>query len=265
MKHLLLAMAGALLIQPALPMPLAAQGSAARGLEIAREAERRDTGWGDSRAALTMILQDRRGNTRERKLRILALENPGENNGDKSIAIFDSPADLKGTILLTRTQLQDDDQWLFLPALKRVKRISSSNKTGAFFGSEFAYEDISAPEIGKFRYDYVGQKPCGRLTCFVVERTPSYRNSGYSKLITYYDTTAYRPQRIDYYDRRGKLMKVLTFGGYKKYAGRFWRAATYTMKNLKTGKTTVLKYGNWKFRTGLNDAYFSKDNLRNIR
>ena len=262
MKHFLLYVVTATL---ALGSPAGAQDSAARGLAIAREAEKRDLGWGDSQVALTMILQDRKGNTRQRKLRILAFEVPGESGGDKSITIFDTPADLKGTILLTHARLQDDDQWLYLPSLKRVKRISSSNKTGAFFGSEFAYEDISAPEIGKFRYNFVGQNPCGRLTCFVVERTPTYRNSGYSKQVTYYDTSAYRPQQIDYYDRKGKLMKVLTFSGYKKYAGKFWRAATYTMKNLKTGKTTVLKYGGWKFRTGLGTAYFDKANLRNIR
>jgi outer membrane lipoprotein-sorting protein len=262
MKRILLSIAVATI---ALVSPAGAQDSAARGLAIARESENRDLGWGDSRVALTMILQDRKGNTRQRKLRILALEVPGESGGDKSIAIFDTPADLKGTILLTHAGLKDDDQWLFLPALKRVKRISSSNKTGAFFGSEFAYEDISAPEIGKFRYNFVGQKPCGRLTCFVVERTPTYRNSGYSKLVTFYDTSAYRPQRVDYYDRKGKLLKVLTFSGYKMYSGKFWRAATYTMKNLKTGKTTVLKYSGWKFRTGLGAAYFDKANLRNIQ
>jgi outer membrane lipoprotein-sorting protein len=262
MKHILFSVMSAMF---AFASPAGAQDGAARGLAIAREVESRDRGWGDSQVSLSMILQDRKGNTRERRLRILAFEVPGESGGDRSIAIFDTPADLKGTILLTHAGLQDDDQWLFLPSLKRVKRISSSNKTGAFFGSEFAYEDISAPEIGKFRYNFIGQKPCGRLTCFVVERTPAYRNSGYSKLVTYYDTSAYRPQQVDYYDRRGKLLKTLTFSGYRKYAGRYWRAAKYTMKNLKTGRTTVLNYGGWNIRTGLAAGYFDKVNLRNIQ
>ncbi|MFV2002881.1 MAG: outer membrane lipoprotein-sorting protein, partial [Paracoccaceae bacterium] len=157
MKHILLSVMTAMF---AFASPVGAQDSAARGLAIAREVESRDSGWGDSQVSLTMILQDRKGNTRERRLRILAFEVPGESGGDRTIAIFDSPADPRGTILLTHAGLQDDDQWLFLPALKRVKRISSSNKTGAFFGSEFAYEDISAPEIGKFRYNFVGQNSC---------------------------------------------------------------------------------------------------------
>ncbi len=249
-----------------LPGLAAAQDPAARGLEIVREAERRDAGWGDAQVRLTMILQDRKGNTRERSLRMMMLEVPGEKGGDMSIAIFDSPPDLKGTILLTHAKVgADDDQWLYLPSLKRVKRISSANKTGAFFGSEFAYEDIAAPEIGKFTYRYLETKPCGKLTCYVVERKPAYRNSGYSAMVSYFDTSQYRPQRIEYFDRKGKLLKVLTMTGYRKYAGRFWRASTFTMKNLKTGRTTVLKYGEWHFGTGLTANDFSKGNLRNIR
>lgn len=247
------------------PLPATAQ-DAGKGIEIARESERRDMGWGDSQVAVTMILEDRKGTRRERSLRLLELEVPGETGGDLSITVFDTPADLKGTILLTHTKIgADDNQWLYLPSLKRVKRISSANKTGAYFGSELAYEDIAAPEIGKFTYTYTGQKACGRLTCFVVERRPAYRNSGYSVLVTYFDTAEYRPQRIEYHDRSGKLMKVLTFSGYRKYAGRFWRAQTLTMQNLKTGKTTILKYGNWAFRTGLTAANFQQGNLRNIQ
>ena len=243
----------------------AASDGAARGLAIAQESERRDAGWRDSTVAVTMVLQDRRGQTRERKLRLSMQEKPG-NAGDKTLTVFDSPPDMAGTLFLSHSVVGADDKlWLYLPSLKRVKRISSANKTGAFFGSEFTYEDISAPEIGKFTYNYTGNKPCGRLTCFVVERYPAYRNSGYRTLVTYFDTSEYRPQRIEYLDRSGKLTKVLTFSGYKRYSGRFWRAQTMTMQSKKTGKTTILRYGTYGFGRGLNDAYFSQGNLRNIQ
>lgn len=246
--------------------PAAAQDAAARGLQIAREAERRDAGWRDAQVALMMVLQDRRGATRERTLRMMMLEVPGETGGDKSIAIFDSPPDLDGTILLTLTRIgADDNQWLYLPALKRVKRISSSNKTGAFFASEFAYEDIAAPEVGRFSYLHLGQTTCGPLTCNIVEERPNYRNSGYGKLVAYIDTQAYRTQRVEYFDRRGALLKVLDVAGYRKYRGRFWRPETLTMSNRKTGRTTVLRYGQWSLATGLSDSTFSEQNLRNLR
>jgi len=264
MKYIL---SGMLLTTFALPVQAQeAEDTAARGAEIAREAEARDQGWGDSRVELTMILQDRKGRTRERKLNTSTLEVTDDKLGDKSLVIFDTPADMKGTILLSHAKIgDDDDQWLFLPALKRVKRISSSNKTGAFFGSEFSYEDITAQEFGKYSYKYAGQKPCGELTCFVVERRPTYRNSGYSVLITHYDTEEYRPQIIEYIDTKDRPFKQLKLTDYQKYQDKFWRAQTLTMKNLKTGKTSILKYGPYEFGTGLKDNYFTKGNLRNIR
>jgi hypothetical protein len=101
-----------------------------KGETIAREAERRDRGWGDSQAQAIMILEDIGGNTRERRLRLSTLERRGDNQGDKSLIVFDEPRDIKGTALLSYTRiLEPDDQWLFLPALKRVKRISSANKS----------------------------------------------------------------------------------------------------------------------------------------
>ena len=96
-----------------------------------------------------MVLKNRHGDESERDLRIRILEVEGD--GDKSLSIFDSPGDVKGTAFLTFThKFADNDQWLYLPALKRVKRISSGNRSGSFMGSEFAYEDISSEETEKF-------------------------------------------------------------------------------------------------------------------
>ncbi len=255
-----------LMLSPQTLLSQSITNSANRGAEIAREADIRGQGWKSSRVSLTMILQDRKGRTKERKLNISALEAPDDRVGDKSLVVFDSPADLRGTILLSHAKIkEDDDQWLFLPALKRVKRISSSNKTGAFFGSEFSYEDITAQEFGKYSYDFVGEKPCGELMCFVVERRPDYPNSGYSVLITYYDTGEYRPQLIDYIDLKGRPFKQLVLSDYQKYEDKFWRAQTLTMKNMKTGKTSILQYGSYEFDIGLTDRDFTRGNLKNIR
>jgi outer membrane lipoprotein-sorting protein len=260
---------GTLLLATVLLWPLqvqSAQDAVAKGETIAREAERRDAGFGDTSTRMTMILTDRKGNTRERILRISTLEVPNPKLGDKSLVIFDAPRDLKGTAFLSHARiLEDDDQWLFLPAIKRIKRISSSNKTGSFFGSEFAYEDITALEYGKYAYKWLENQPCGRLTCYVVERKPLYKNSGYSRLLTWYDTSEYRIWRVDYYDRKGKQVKSLSLSKFKKYLGKFWRAQQLTMKNLKTGRSTTLIYDTFRFRTGLKEAYFSKANLKNVR
>ena len=237
-----------------------------KGEAIAREADRRDLGFGDTTAELKMILENRSGQTSERRLRISILEVPDENDGDKSVVIFDRPRDIRGTALLSYAHiLEPDDQWLYLPALKRVKRISSSNKSGPFVGSEFAYEDITAQELKKYSYQWVRDEPCGALECFVVERRPLYEKSGYTRLITWYDKAEYRMQRVEYYDRKNDLLKTLTFSDYRQYLGKYWRAHDLYMVNHQTGKKTRLVYENYGFRTGVSEQDFTRSRLKQMR
>lgn len=244
----------------------AAEDPVTKGEAIAREADRRDRGYGDSRAVLVMILEDRKGRTQERRLRIQTLEAPRKDEGEKSLVVFDEPRDIKGTALLSYAHiLEPDDQWLYLPALKRVKRISSINKSGSFVGSEFAYEDITGQELGKYGYRWLRDEGCGDLDCFVVERRPRYENSGYARLITWYDKAEYRIQRVDYYDLKDRFLKTLTFGGYRQYQGKFWRPHRLVMESERTGKSTRLVYENYEFQTGLNENDFSQSSLKRAR
>lgn len=244
----------------------AAQDAVVKGESIAREADRRDRGYGDSQTELVMILEDRQGETRERRLRISTLEAPDETEGEKSLVVFDEPRDIKGTALLSYAHiLEPDDQWLFLPALKRVKRIASINKSGSFVGSEFAYEDITGQEFGKYSYRWLRDEPCAELECFVVERRPRYENSGYQTLVTWYDQAEYRIQRVDYYVGDGELLKTLTLGDYRQYEGRFWRPQELIMDNYRTGKKTLLRYERYEFGTGLTERDFSQGTLKRVR
>ena len=116
------------------------------GLRIAQEADAYDTGFVDFTADMVMTLRNRKGQESVRQIRSRNLEVSGD--GDKAMSIFDQPADVKGTAMLTFSHgLEPDDQWLYLPALKRVKRISSRNKSGPFMGSEFAFDDLGSQEI----------------------------------------------------------------------------------------------------------------------
>ncbi len=146
-----------------------------KGYEIAARSDRSDRGFGTSRVDLRMILRNKAGKEARRTLSIATLEIPDESVGDKTLIVFDNPPDIDGTALLSHAKILDpDDQWLFLPALKRVKRISSVNKSGPFVGSEFAFEDFTALELNKFTYRYLREEPCGELVCDVVERHPRY-------------------------------------------------------------------------------------------
>ncbi|MGR9100763.1 MAG: outer membrane lipoprotein-sorting protein [Gammaproteobacteria bacterium] len=235
-----------------------------KGLEIITEADRRDTGFGDSRAVLKMILKNRHGDETTRSLEIKTLEVIGD--GDKSLSVFDNPRDVKGTAFLSFTHaLEPDDQWLYLPALKRVKRISSSNKSGPFLGSEFAFEDLTSFEVPKYKYKYLRDEAVDGRDCFVIELFPQYEHSGYVREIAWVDKERYIILKIDYYDRKNDLLKTLEYKGYRQYLDRYWRADEMLMTNHQTGKSTALVWENYRFRAGLTDRDFDRNSLKRAR
>jgi outer membrane lipoprotein-sorting protein len=233
----------------------------AKGLAIAAESDRRDQGFGDVTVDLVMVLKNRHGEESRRKIHVTTLE--VANDGDKSLTRFDEPADVKGTALLTFShKTGDDDQWLYLPALKRVKRISSSNKSGSFMGSEYAYEDISSQEVEKYKYKYLREEPCEPLACYVIERYPVSADSGYTRQVVWLDKVEYRPRKIDYYDRKQSLLKTLIWKNYRQYLNRHWRADEMLMVNHQTGKSTLLQWNGYRFRIGLKDDDFHQEKLK---
>jgi hypothetical protein len=255
-----------LLLSVTLFAPLAswAQSAEEKGLAIAQEADRRDTGWGDETADLKMILRNRHGEESTREIRTRTLEVDGD--GDKSLSIFDTPADVKGTAFLSYTHaLKADEQWLFLPALKRVKRISSNNKSGPFMGSEFAYEDLTSQEVQKYSYKYLRDEAIDGHDTFVVERHPAYEHSGYTRLVTWVDQQMYRPIKVEFYDRKGELLKTLTSSDYKQYLGKYWRPGVMKMVNHQTHKSTDLFWTHYAFGTGLSRRDFDKNSLKRAR
>ncbi len=241
-----------------------AQTDEEKGLQIATAADKRDTGWGDFTADMEMILENRAGKKSVRKISSKQLEMTGD--GDKSLSLFKEPRDVKGTAMLTFTHgLDPDDQWLYLPALKRVKRISSKNKSGPFMGSEFAFEDLGSQEIEKYTYKYLRDEPCGEtFNCTVSERYPAYESSGYSKQVSWVDKDEHRPIKLEFYDRKNKLLKTLNFKDYAEYAGGFWRASIFEMENHQTGKKTRLNWTNYQFSTGLTESDFNQNALKRL-
>ncbi len=253
-----------LLLTLALPFSVFAQTAEEKGLEIAIEADKRDIGWGDFQANLKMILRNRKGDESTREIRSKTLEVEGD--GDKSLTIFDHPADVKGTAFLSYTHaIKPDDQWLYLPALKRVKRISSANKSGPFMGSEFAYEDIASQEVEKYTYKYLRDETINGQDAFVIERYPEYEKSGYTKQVVWLDKQHYRPQKIEFYDRKDALLKTLVMEEYQQYLGKYWRADVMKMENHLTGKSTDLLWTDYKFGTGLSDRDFDQNSLKRAK
>ena len=235
-----------------------------KGLAIAVESDKRDTGFADFTASMVMELHNKHGDISKRTIRIKTLEVIGD--GDKSMSIFDKPADVKGTAFLTYSHaIKPDEQWLYLPALKRVKRINSKNKSGPFMGSEFAYEDLASQEIEKYTYKYIRDEVFNGADCFVIERYPAYEHSGYTRQVAWVNKEKYIAEKIDFYDRKNDLLKTLINKDYQQYLGQYWRANEMHMENHQTGKSTLLSWQDYKFKNGLSDKDFSRNSLKRAR
>ncbi|MEN8178738.1 MAG: outer membrane lipoprotein-sorting protein [Pseudomonadota bacterium] len=259
MRHVLFISLGLLL-----PIGLNAATPEERGLEIATEVDQRDTGWHDMQASMAMLLRNKHGEESLRHMRSRSLE--VTDDGDKTLIIFDRPRDVKGTALLSYSHKSgSDDQWLYLPALKRVKRIASRNKSGPFMGSEFAYEDLSSQEIEKYSYKYIQDEQLGEKPTFLIERDPVDPNSGYTYQRVWIDQQRYIPLKIDFYDRKKSLLKTLELRNYQQYLDQYWRASEMFMQNHQTGKSTLLTWEEYAFRSGLNEADFGKNSLKRAK
>ncbi|MEO1657046.1 MAG: outer membrane lipoprotein-sorting protein [Pseudomonadota bacterium] len=236
-----------------------------KGYEIAARSDQSDNGFGSSSVQAQMILRNAAGQETARDLSFKTLERDNDDVGDKSLVIFESPRDVEGTALLSHAQiLEPDDQWLYLPALKRVKRISSANKSGPFVGSEFAFEDFTSTELNKYTYRYVGEEEVDGVMTDVVERFPRYERSGYTRQVSYIDQEIFQLRKVDFYDRKDTLLKTLTLTDYREYDG-IWRSHDFSMVNHQNGKETDLVYEDYDFSQELGSGDFDKGVLTRIR
>jgi len=264
MKVLSATLALTLASQTSLATSTAEQVAKEKGMEISLESKTRDTGWTDFTADMLMVLRNEQGQESVREVKMKSLE--VETDGDKSLTVFNQPKDVKGTAFLSYSHsIGADDQWLYLPALKRVKRISSRNKSGPFMGSEFSFEDLSSFEIDKYTYHYLGDEVVAGMDSFKVEQYPVDENSGYSKRIVWVDKQEYRIVKVEFYDRKKSLLKTLSYNDFKLYLDKYWRANTSSMENHQNGKSTELKWNNYVFKTGLSDNDFSRNSLKRVR
>ena len=242
----------------------AAENAEEAGLRIAIEARERQKGFGNFTANLTMILRNRKGRESRRELRLKVIE--VEADGDRTMFVFDRPRDVKGTAFLVHAHKKEpDEQWLYLPGLKRVKRISSSKRSGSFMGSEFSYEDMGATEVEKYAHRLLRTEPCGDLECTVSERIPVDRDSGYSRQLVWHDRKELRTMKAEFFDRGNAHLKTMVVEDYEKHLDRHWRGATVTMTNHLTGKSTVLLWSDYEFGTDLDLDDFTRTALKRVR
>jgi len=236
-----------------------------RGEAIAADVYARERGFESYRMDMEMILRDRQGQESVRRMQGTVLEVSGD--GDKHLIVFQAPADIKHTAFLTFSHAdKPDDQWLYLPSLKRTRRIASDSKSGSFLGSEFSFEDLTSQLPRKFSHTYIAEETVADRPTFKLERVPRYEGSGYTRQLLWIDKERLVTLKTEFYDRRGALQKTLETGGYERYEGGLLKPAWMTMQNHQTGKSTRINMSGYKFRdAGISRQDFLPQRLEYVR
>jgi len=216
-----------------------------------------------SRAVMTLIEKGRE--PREREMYSLAVD---RGSGERwSLARFTGPADIEGVGLLTKDYPGDEnDQWLYLPALDRVRRVSSSRKGGRFVGSDLYFEDLRDREVGMDRHRLSGEEKVGNLACKVLVSEPvDPDNSVYTKRISWVHPGTLIPLRVDFYQAHSKApVKRLTVKKIKKIQG-FWTVMDSVMEDLESRHSTRISLVAVKYNQGLPDQLFTSQALADDR
>jgi len=228
-----------------------------RGLAIMKEQERINSGYQSDITVYRMTLINANGDRSERTMEFRTLEGAAAES-DKTLIVFKAPPDIGETGLLThQNKSGDDDQWLYLPALRRVKRIASSSRASSFAGSEFTYEDLAPLELGKYRFKHLRDDVVGEVSVWVVESVPQFKDSGYSRMELFVRRDNHQTVRTNFYDRRGEPVKAGRFEEWSRVDGKWWRSRTVRMENLQTRKSTVLETVEIKVGAGLSARDFT--------
>lgn len=246
------------------------------GVEVARAARDRDSG--DSlMARMEMVLVEADGTRKpSRVINTWGYTYDKDQDLSKMVMEFNTPASIKGTRFLTVEQPTgtDDDKWIYLPGLKRVRRIASSDKSSSFVGSDFTYGDMETREVEDDTHKLLRTETVNGYECYVVEATPvDAEDSQYAKRVTYVTKEHLVPVKVELYNKKtNEIQKVMTIQGEIKKLQGIWTVFSTTMEDKETGHSTILKImedkkGNAmiKYNVGINPKRFTQEFLKTGR
>jgi outer membrane lipoprotein-sorting protein len=230
------------------------------GLEIMQKVDNRDDGE-TRKSTPEMILISKGGKERVRETVSISKDVPG---GTKTISTFLKPADVAGTSFLQYTYDEvgkDDDQWLYLPSLKKVKRITASSKGDYFMGTEFTYDDMGDRKPEEDDHKLLGTENINGRECYKVLSIPKEEDYMYSKKIQWIDKATYLPLKVEFYDEDEELLKIMTASN-PEMVDNIWVTKDYEMKNVQEGRATIIRTKNIQFNLPVDDNMFTERMLK---
>lgn len=247
---------GALLVLAGTPL------FALDGREIAQRVYDRDTGE-TTHSLVQMVLLESGGDTSTRTVENW-IRDPAEGTSS-SVVVFHEPAAVKNTRFLTiENKNRDDDQWIFLPGLGRVRRIAASEGDSSFMGTDFTYDDMQSREVDEDSHTLLREEKMDDYDCYVLESVPKESSPQYSKRIQWIAKDSWIPVKIELYDSDGALQKVLTVKRLEKVQG-FWTIIDTTMTNVQTGHSTALNIKKLVYNQDVPEGLFTVNFLRTGR
>ena len=214
----------------------------------------------NSTTTIQMILVNKNGQKRVREILTTRKTNPdGESS---ALAVFKSPEDIKGTkFLIVEHKGQPNETHIYLPSLKKVRRIAGEQRNSSFMGADFTYADMESSEVEDGEHKLTGSEEVDGLQCYVIETLPGNPDDfQYSKVIWWIEKELLIPQRIEFYDKKGALLKHLTVQEKKDFDG-VWLLTRFTMENVQKNHKTIIEMGEIDFDTDIPDSKFTKRNM----
>jgi outer membrane lipoprotein-sorting protein len=238
---------------------LAAQSSGGQsGYDIMKLADERYAGE-TAQYNLTMTLDSGRGTPRVREVSWI-FKDFGDT--EKTLMVFKSPRDVAGTGYLSFSydDDRDDDMWLYLPAMKRVRRITGSGKNDDFMGTDFTYEDMGSRGLDKDNFTFQTEETLDGEPCWVVEARPKDSREPYGRRVIWLRKDSYIISAVDYYDRQNRLLKTLRVSGIGRIDG-IWAVRRMEMTNAQSKHSTIIEMSDIRFNVPLDDSFFTVTNL----
>jgi outer membrane lipoprotein-sorting protein len=233
-----------------------AQEKKLTGREIIDKAYNLPTG-DDQTSDLTMTLINKSGSERIRKIKQFT-KDFGEV--EKSIMFFTAPADVKNTSFMNWSYDdpdKSDDQWIYLPALKKVKRISSDSKSDYFMGSDFTYDDLGDRKLDDDTHTLLREETIDGVDYYVVQSIPKDEDYMYSKTVTWIRQDNFIGLKKEFYDEDGELLKTLKIKKFEKISG-FLIITHSEMENVQKNHRTTIQLSNIKINTGIPSSKFTE-------
>ena len=241
----------------------AAQAPAPSGEEIIRRAYlARYYSGEDTQARVTMRLVSKDGAERIREL-VMTRLNLGKGGEQRYFLFFTRPPDVRDMAFLVWAHPgRDDDRWLYVPALKMVRRIAASDKHTSFVGSDFSYEDVSGREPEEDTHKLLREESTGEREVYVVEGVPKDpADADFGRKLSWVDKATWLPLKEEYYDRRGDLARVFTAEDLREVQG-YWTTMKRVMRNVQSGHWTEVVFGQVRYNRKLSPELFGERSLR---